>query len=264
VGTCQCTILCQQCELQGIDNVPCQSACFYSMEPNCADLCSDYLEGIGIRDDGNTQPPQQAEPPIPSPTCYCANLCDSCNAKESITANCRTVCEFAELPSAECTSKCNAALHLGNDSIQAPTPSPPSTATSPGFSSAVPSSISSKIPSETGSELSSNAPSYFSSQEPSVALDIDSVKLSATSSNMPSLENTAISSDAPSASSSNSPSEASSNASPTGTCYCANLCDSCKANGSITASCQTVCEFAALPSAECTSKCNAALHLGNP
>jgi hypothetical protein len=103
-------------------------------------------------------------------------------------------------------------------------------------------------------------------------LDIDSDKLSATSSSMPSLENTAISSDAPSESSSNAPSEASSNApseassnaSPTGTCYCANLCDSCKANGSITASCQTVCEFAALPSAECTSKCNAALHLGNP
>jgi hypothetical protein len=55
-----------------------------------------------------------AEPPTPIPTCYCVNLCDSCKAEGSITASCRTVCEFAELPNAECTTNCNAALHLGN------------------------------------------------------------------------------------------------------------------------------------------------------
>jgi hypothetical protein len=114
VGTCQCTILCQQCELQGIDNTQCQTACAYSKEPNCGDLCDDFIKGIGIRDDTYAPPPLPAEPPTPIPTCYCVTLCEQCKAVGSTRAACVTVCEFAELPNAECTTNCNAALHLGN------------------------------------------------------------------------------------------------------------------------------------------------------
>jgi hypothetical protein len=109
-----CTILCQQCELQGSDMAQCQTSCAYSKEPDCSDLGDHFIKGIGNRDDTYAPPPLPAEPPRQSPTCYCATLCESCKAKGSNTASCRTVCEFSELPNAECTSKCNAALHRGN------------------------------------------------------------------------------------------------------------------------------------------------------
>ncbi len=114
LGNCLCTILCQQCELQGSDMAQCQTSCAYSKEPDCSDLGDHFIKGIGNRDDTYAPPPLPAEPPRQSPTCYCATLCESCKAKGSNTASCRTVCEFSELPNAECTSKCNAALHRGN------------------------------------------------------------------------------------------------------------------------------------------------------
>jgi hypothetical protein len=118
LGTCLCSILCQQCELQGSDMSSCQTTCAIANEPDCSDLCNDYIKGIGIRDDVNTQPPlpdDSTEAPAPTPstgTCYCVDLCESCAGRN--TQSCRTVCEFAELPSAECTTQCNAALHRGN------------------------------------------------------------------------------------------------------------------------------------------------------
>jgi hypothetical protein len=45
--------------------------------------------------------------------CRCVAACDECNARGSHTADCRLVCEYAALPNAECTTKCNAALHVG-------------------------------------------------------------------------------------------------------------------------------------------------------
>lgn len=41
LGNCLCTILCQQCELQGSDMAQCQTSCAYSKEPDCSDLCDD-------------------------------------------------------------------------------------------------------------------------------------------------------------------------------------------------------------------------------
>lgn len=46
---------------------------------------------------------------------------------------------------------------------------------------------------------------------------------------------------------------------PTGPCPCIERCESCRASGSKTKPCQTVCELASDP--ECTPKCNAALNL---
>jgi hypothetical protein len=92
LGTCLCTILCQRCELQGSDMAQCQTSCAYSKEPDCSDLCDDFIKGIGNRDDTYAPPPLPAEPLTQSPTCYCATLCESCKAKGSNTASCRTVC----------------------------------------------------------------------------------------------------------------------------------------------------------------------------
>lgn len=110
-GTCLCTTLCQQCYSQGINTEPCQSVCAYANEPNCEGLCDAYLQGLDNRDDTNTQPPLPDDPT--PPTCLCVGLCDTCEANGSHTAPCKTVCEFAELSNAECTTKCNAALHIG-------------------------------------------------------------------------------------------------------------------------------------------------------
>ena len=112
-GSCQCAILCQQCFKLGIETstAPCRSACEIAKDQqNCEDLCSAFLEEEfnGNRDDTGTQPP------LPDDTvCLCVAACDQCNAHGSHTADCRLVCEYAALSNAECTTKCNAALHVG-------------------------------------------------------------------------------------------------------------------------------------------------------
>jgi hypothetical protein len=112
LGTCLCTIICQQCELQGVDNSQCQTACAYSEQPNCDKLCDDFVHGVGNRDDSYTSPPLPAEPPTPTPTCRCVTLCEQCKAVGSDRKDCKTVCEFAALSNAECTTQCNEALHI--------------------------------------------------------------------------------------------------------------------------------------------------------
>eukprot|EP00544_Gedaniella_sp_CCMP2646_P004302 CAMPEP_0202492690 /NCGR_PEP_ID=MMETSP1361-20130828/9308_1 /ASSEMBLY_ACC=CAM_ASM_000849 /TAXON_ID=210615 /ORGANISM="Staurosira complex sp., Strain CCMP2646" /LENGTH=152 /DNA_ID=CAMNT_0049122923 /DNA_START=228 /DNA_END=686 /DNA_ORIENTATION=- len=112
LGTCLCTILCQECGLQGVDNSQCQTACAYSEQPNCDKLCDDFVNGIGNRDDSYTSPPLPPEPPTPSPTCRCVTLCEQCTAVGSNRADCKTVCDFAALSNAECTTQCNEALHI--------------------------------------------------------------------------------------------------------------------------------------------------------
>jgi hypothetical protein len=110
-GSCKCAILCQQCFKLGIgtSTAPCQSACDIAKDPNCEDLCSDFLEGLNSnRDDTGTLPP------LPDDTvCLCVGLCEQCKAQGSGTADCKTVCNFAALSNDECTTKCNEALHIG-------------------------------------------------------------------------------------------------------------------------------------------------------
>jgi hypothetical protein len=120
---CLCSILCQQCKGFDPDMGLCNDVCDYAIAPNCAELCSDYLEnGVGIRDDVGvgTNPPLPDDsdptegppaipttPSIPTTPCPCKDLCKpSCGTKP-----CKTVCEIAALPDAECTPKCNAAFH---------------------------------------------------------------------------------------------------------------------------------------------------------
>jgi len=47
------------------------------------------------------------------------------------------------------------------------------------------------------------------------------------------------------------------------TCRCVDICDKCVANGSSTASCRTVCEYAAQETSVCITNCNAAFHFGS-
>lgn len=112
-GTCLCTILCQQCEIQDTDMLPCQSVCDYAYEPDCFQLCSDFLTGSVNRDDANSNPPlpsdgsTQTPAASPSVPCRCIAACDSCKANGSNTAPCETVCKYANLPNDECTIECN-------------------------------------------------------------------------------------------------------------------------------------------------------------
>jgi hypothetical protein len=83
LGTCLCSILCQQCKLQGNENSQCQTTCAYSEQPNCDKLCDDFIHGIGNRDDRYAPLPLPADPPTPSPTCYCATLVSSARQFEA-------------------------------------------------------------------------------------------------------------------------------------------------------------------------------------
>lgn len=127
LGTCKCKILCQQCYKQGVDNAQCQRMCAISKEPNCANLCNDFIKGNDNRDNTDIPIPfppakpsttsptnipipfQPTKPLTPSPTCYCVNLCESC--KGNGLADCHTVCEYATLLNNKCISMCNTALH---------------------------------------------------------------------------------------------------------------------------------------------------------
>jgi hypothetical protein len=111
LGTCVCTIICQQCGLQGVDNSQCQLACTYSKQPNCDKLCDDFIHGISNRDDSlYTSPP--LPPTEEPPECMCVALCNKCKADGSDRKDCKTVCEFAALSNADCTTQCNEALHI--------------------------------------------------------------------------------------------------------------------------------------------------------
>ena len=97
-GTCTCTNICQQCELQGVDDALCQEACAIATQPDCVQRCSDFIQGTGNRGDVGTQPPLPPDdgpiietlPPVPDTgTCYCKEICNpSCG-----TAPCKSVCD---------------------------------------------------------------------------------------------------------------------------------------------------------------------------
>ena len=172
-------------------------------EPNCAELCSAFLQGLEIRDDDNSQPslpPDSTEAPatgttsppvtqaptsppvtqapnIPSTgTCLCTTLCQQCNSQGIDNEPCQIACAYAS--EADCENMCDAYLQdlQGPDDVRDDTGDNPD------------------LPDE------------------------DDI------------------------------------------CACVELCNpSCK-----TAPCKTVCEIAALPNAECTTKCNAAFHVGEP
>ena len=84
-------------------------ACIYADDPECELLCDEYLQdmqGLDDRDDPG------ANPPLPDDTCVCVYACDQCEAHGAHTADCKLVCEYAELSNEECITLCNAALHI--------------------------------------------------------------------------------------------------------------------------------------------------------
>lgn len=111
-GTCLCTDYCKMCNDQGIDSEPCQVACTYSTHADCENLCKIYLDDLDTspgddRDDSGTNPPLPGDA-----TCLCVGICEGCTDRGSKTADCKTVCAYADLSNDECTTLCNAALHI--------------------------------------------------------------------------------------------------------------------------------------------------------
>ena len=105
-STCLCPTLCQQCQSLGLGGTAsCNSLCMYAHQPSCED-CNAYLQGF---DQGSNRD----DTGVADDTCVCVYACDQCNAHGSHTADCKTVCEYAQLSNADCTTLCNKALHIG-------------------------------------------------------------------------------------------------------------------------------------------------------
>lgn len=108
--TCKpCDSICMGCINFGVQTADCNQACGLLEKPNCTQLCSDFINGVGggdIRDDPTTKPPL---PPTDPPVCQCVALCQHCKEVGSDRQPCKTVCDYAQDP--DCIPKCNALLH---------------------------------------------------------------------------------------------------------------------------------------------------------